>query len=47
MKVERVETLRADAGWRMFSYLKVTTDRRHHRLVRVQREFRQQPAWPT
>jgi galactonate dehydratase len=25
MKIERVETLRADAGWRMFSYLKVTT----------------------
>ena len=25
MKVERVETLRADAGWRMFSYLKITT----------------------
>ncbi len=25
MKVERLETLRADAGWRMFSYLKVTT----------------------
>ena len=26
MKIERLETLRADAGWRMFSYLKVTTD---------------------
>ena len=25
MRIERVETLRADAGWRMFSYLKVTT----------------------
>ena len=25
MKIERLETLRADAGWRMFSYLKVTT----------------------
>ena len=25
MKVERLETLRADAGWRMFSYLKITT----------------------
>ncbi len=25
MKIERVETLRADAGWRMFSYLKITT----------------------
>ncbi len=25
MKIERVETLRADAGWRMFSYLKVST----------------------
>jgi len=25
MKIERIETLRADAGWRMFSYLKVTT----------------------
>ena len=26
MKIVRVETLRADAGWRMFSFLKVTTD---------------------
>ena len=26
MKIERVETLQADAGWRMFSFLKVTTD---------------------
>ncbi len=25
MKIERIETLRADAGWRMFSYLKVST----------------------
>jgi L-alanine-DL-glutamate epimerase-like enolase superfamily enzyme len=25
MKIERIETLRADAGWRMFSYLKITT----------------------
>ncbi len=25
MKIERLETLRADAGWRMFSYLKITT----------------------
>lgn len=25
MKIERVETLRADAGWRMFSYLKIST----------------------
>jgi galactonate dehydratase len=25
MKIERLETLRADAGWRTFSYLKVTT----------------------
>lgn len=25
MKIERIETLRADAGWRMFSYLKLTT----------------------
>src|SRR5689334_15527957 len=25
MKIERVETFQADAGWRMFSYLKVTT----------------------
>ena len=26
MKIERVETLQADAGWRMFSFLKITTD---------------------
>jgi L-alanine-DL-glutamate epimerase-like enolase superfamily enzyme len=26
MKVARMETLRADAGWRMFSFLKITTD---------------------
>ncbi|MBL6454141.1 mandelate racemase/muconate lactonizing enzyme family protein [Belnapia sp. T6] len=26
MKVARIETLRADAGWRLFSFLKVTTD---------------------
>lgn len=26
MKVTRIQTLRADAGWRMFSFLKVTTD---------------------
>ena len=26
MKIARVETLRADAGWRLFSFLKVTTD---------------------
>ena len=26
MKIARVETLQADAGWRMFSFLKVTTD---------------------
>ena len=26
MKIERIETLRADAGWRLFSFLKVTTD---------------------
>ena len=26
MKIEKVETLQADAGWRMFSFLKVTTD---------------------
>jgi L-alanine-DL-glutamate epimerase-like enolase superfamily enzyme len=26
MKIERVETFQADAGWRMFSFLKVTTD---------------------
>jgi L-alanine-DL-glutamate epimerase-like enolase superfamily enzyme len=26
MRIRTVETLRADAGWRMFSYLKVTTD---------------------
>src|SRR3954468_9307945 len=26
MKIIRIETLRADAGWRMFSFLKVTTD---------------------
>lgn len=26
MKITSVETLRADAGWRMFSFLKVTTD---------------------
>ena len=25
MKIDRVETLQADAGWRMFSFLKVTT----------------------
>ena len=25
MKITRVETLQADAGWRMFSFLKVTT----------------------
>src|SRR6202012_3654704 len=25
MKIERVETFQADAGWRMFSFLKVTT----------------------
>ena len=26
MKITRVETMQADAGWRMFSFLKVTTD---------------------
>src|SRR6201996_6334613 len=26
MKIERVETFQADAGWRMFSFLKVATD---------------------
>ncbi|MBS0638467.1 MAG: mandelate racemase/muconate lactonizing enzyme family protein [Acetobacteraceae bacterium] len=26
MKITQMETLRADAGWRMFSFLKVTTD---------------------
>jgi galactonate dehydratase len=26
MKVERIDTLQADAGWRMFSFLKITTD---------------------
>ena len=26
MKIERVETLQADAGWRMFSFLKITSD---------------------
>ena len=26
MKIARMETLRADAGWRMFSYLKMTTE---------------------
>jgi len=26
MKVTRIETLRCDAGWRMFSFLKVMTD---------------------
>src|ERR1700749_4323768 len=25
MKITRIETLQADAGWRMFSFLKVTT----------------------
>ena len=26
MKITAVETLRADAGWRHFSFLKITTD---------------------
>ncbi len=26
MKIAKVETLRADAGWRLFSFLKITTD---------------------
>jgi galactonate dehydratase len=26
MKIERVETMQADAGWRMFSFLKLVTD---------------------
>jgi hypothetical protein len=26
MKIARIDTLQADAGWRMFSYLKITTD---------------------
>jgi L-alanine-DL-glutamate epimerase-like enolase superfamily enzyme len=26
MKIKSIETLRADAGWRMFSFLKITTD---------------------
>ena len=26
MKIAKIETLQADAGWRMFSFLKVTTD---------------------
>lgn len=26
MKIARIETLRADAGWRLFSFLKITTD---------------------
>ena len=26
MKIERVETFQADAGWRMFSFLKIITD---------------------
>ncbi len=26
MKVTRIDTLHADAGWRIFSYCKITTD---------------------
>jgi galactonate dehydratase len=26
MRIKSVETMQADAGWRMFSYLKVTTE---------------------
>ena len=26
MKIAKVETLRADAGWRLFSFCKITTD---------------------
>ena len=26
MKIVKIETMQADAGWRMFSFLKVTTD---------------------
>ena len=46
MKVTRIETLRCDAGWRMFSFLKVMTDEGHRRLVGIQRELRQRTASP-
>ena len=39
MKVTRIETLRCDAGWRMFSFLKVMTDDGLDRLVGIQREL--------
>ena len=40
LTVAGVESLHADAGWRNFDFLKITTDERTGRLERVQRELR-------
>ena len=40
MKISRIVNLHADAGWRVFSFLKTETDAGLYRLVRVQRELR-------
>ena len=40
MKIAKVETMKADAGWRDFSFLKLIDRRRACRLVRVQRGLR-------
>ena len=44
MKISRIVDLHVDAGWRVFSFLKIETDAGTHRLARVQRELRLQRA---
>ena len=41
MKIAKIEDLHCDAGWRDFSFLKITTDDGHRRLVGIQRRLRQ------
>ena len=40
LTITAVESLHADAGWRTFDFLKITTDDGPRRLERVQRELR-------
>ena len=44
MKIAKVETLHAMPAGGLFSFLKVTTDDGHRRLVGIQRELRQRRA---
>ena len=44
MKISRIVDLHADAGWRVFSFLKIETDTGAPRLVGAQRELRLQRA---